>query len=332
MTTSIIQNKNDQLLIIVTKDGQALTCRVLDFSDPASYPSLFKELGYRCVMARPDLAGTPWIVALGMEGRNTTSPRVKMEGWSIAGDPQLLASLRVPVENFTWMGVAMARQFGLEDGYMVQLAVTHRGNSIVKQWMNWEDDDFVLEETDSMMLLPTEFSTVPLGPRFSVHRRGTFLRCVFTGDVYREFTRAATAEKENEQGWLAQVRVHLSKEGFCYVVIDGLVEAPASERGRSFLKTRGHQFLKLCSQHERLGGYLHLHPRDIDDTPLVPLPSGPDITVAWNLDASVSSMIVMPIALFGFRPERAEEDMAVCGFINGIFVPIDLEVLCDDST
>ncbi|MGA2059630.1 MAG: hypothetical protein ABSG67_04040 [Thermoguttaceae bacterium] len=333
MTTSITQNnKTDQLLIIVTKNGQALACRVLDFTDPASYRPLFKELSYRCVMARPDLAGTPWTVVLEMEGLNTAAPLVKMEGWSISGDPQLLAVLRVPVEKFFWIGVALARQLGLEHGYAIQVAVTNRGNPVVKQWMQWEDDDFVLEETDSTMLLPAEFSTEPLGPRFSIHRRGTFMRCVFTGKVYRKFTLAAAAEKENEQGWLAQVRVHLYGDGFCDVLIDDLVEAPASQRGRGFLKTPGHQFLKICRSHERVGGYLHLHPRDVEGTPLAPLPSGPDVTLAWNLDASVSSLIVMPIALFGFSPDRAVEDIAVCGFLNGILVPIDLEVLCDDST
>ena len=93
----------------------------------------------------------------------------------------------------------------------------------------------MLEETDAIMRLPTQFSTAPLGPRFSIHRRGTFLRCVFAADPYRAFARAAASEKEYEQGWLAQVRVHLS-EGCCYAVIDGLVEAPASQRGARFLE------------------------------------------------------------------------------------------------
>ena len=94
MTMSITQNKNDQLLVVLVKDGQALTCRVIDFSDPGSYPSLFKELGYRCVLVRDDLAGAPWTVALEMEGRNMAGPRLRIEGWSTVGDPELLSSLR----------------------------------------------------------------------------------------------------------------------------------------------------------------------------------------------------------------------------------------------
>ncbi len=332
MSASSMQTKNDQLLIVDTRNGQALGCRVLDFADPGSYPPLFKELGFRCVAAHPEYAGQPWRAALEMEGLGTAAPRVRMEGWSKDRDPQLLASLHVPVNNFAWLGVALARQLGLQDPYAVNIAVTNRRHAVVEQWMNIEDEDFVLERNDAAMVLPAEFDIAELGRRRIIHRRGTFLRCVFTGEVYEQFTAAAAAETQNEQGWLGQVRTHLAEEGICYIVIDGLVEAPASQRGRGFLRTPGRQFGRLYQQHERLGGYLHLHPRDVDGAQLSPLPSGPDNTLAWNLDACVSSMIVMPIALFGFRSQQAARDMAVCGFLNGILVPIDLEVLCDDSS
>jgi hypothetical protein len=332
MGKSAMRRKRDQLVVIVRRAGETSACRVLDFRDSTSYSPLFKELAYRCLAADPDLAGTPWEATLELVENLGQHTQLRMEAWSLGSRPRLLASLNIPVNHLAWIGVALAEQLRLEDGYTVHVAATDRQHPVVKRWMSWEDDDVALEETTATMRLPGNFSTAPLGPRRPIGRpRHSFLKCVFTPRTYREFTEAATLETENERGWLAQVRVHLAS-GSCYVVIDNLVEPPVADRGRGFLRTEGHQFFDLYQRYERLGGYLHFHPRELDSVPLSPLPSGPDTTLAWNLDASAAPMIVMPIAMFGFRPQQAALDITACGFLAGKLVPIDLEVLCDDST
>jgi hypothetical protein len=326
MGKSAVRKKCDQLVVIVSHAGKAAGWRVLDFRDATSYCPLFKELAYRSVAAEPGLAGTPWEARLRLEDAGD-APLLTIEAWSRGRRPRRLAALGVPVGHFAWIGAELAKQIGLEGDYTVQVAATDRHHPVVQRWMEWEDGDVAIEETPSTMTLPGDFSTEPLGPRRSIGRPlHSFLKCVFTLPAYREFTDAAAMERDNERGWLAQVRVHLAGQA-CHVVIDGLVEPPAVDRGRGFLRTEGRQFFDVYQRFERLGGYLHLHPRELDDVALAPLPSGPDTTLAWNLCACAAPMIVMPIAMFGFRPQREAADIAACGFLRGKLVPIDLEVL-----
>jgi len=331
MGKSAVREKHDQLVVVVSQGGEARACRVLDFRDSTSYCPLLKELAYRCVAADPGLAGMPWEARLALADLGPGT-QLTIEAWSLGRRARRLASLDVPLSHFAWIGAALAKQLGLPDGYTVQVAATDRHHPLVERWLKWEDDEVAIEETAATLLLPADFSIAPLGPRRPIGRpRHSFLKCVFTPQTYREFSEAAAAETENERGWLAQVRVHLAV-GACCVVIDNLIEPPAAQRGRGFLRTEGRQFFDLYRRYQRLGGYLHLHPRELDDVALAPLPSGPDTTLAWNLDACAAPMIVMPIAMFGFRPRQAAADMSACGFLAGKLAPIDLEVLCDAST
>ena len=154
---------------------------------------------------------------------------------------------------------------------------------------------------------------------------------IFTPDAWTAFVGAAAVETEIERGWIGQVRIHLV-DSTCYVVIDELVEVPA-EAGQCYLVTHGNQFFELHRRHQRLAAYLHLHPRKIEGiegikpVQLAPAPSGPDTTMAWNLDATTPLPVVLPIAMFGAREDHLDDDVAAHAFVHGLLSEIDLEVL-----
>ena len=101
---------------------------------------------------------------------------------------------------------------------------------------------------------------------------GTWLNCVFAADAWAAFTTAAADQTDVERGWLAAARMHLADRA-CFVVIEELFELPA-EASQLHLHTQGREFYRLHRQlGGRLGGYLHLHPREVDGVALRPSPS-----------------------------------------------------------
>ena len=315
------------VLVIVCREEKVVGQRILDLARGGHRP-LLKELAYRAVAGDPRLAGRAWQLQVQMEGVDSDQPHVRCEA-RLKGRPQApLAVIQVPVSNFAWVGVSIARQLELED-YTVHVAVPQSDHPAVGQSLAWEDDDFeVCFDSEPELQLPTDFSTDPLGPRRVVRRvgQGTWLKCVFEPGAWSEFLAAAAAETEVERGWLAAARMHLA-DGACFVVIEELFELPA-EHGQFYLHTQGRQFFQLHGQlGERLGGYLHLHPREVEGRALGPSPSGPDVTAAWNVEAASTLLSVFPIAMFGACPETCPSEVAAHGFTSGVIKEIDLEVL-----
>jgi hypothetical protein len=224
--------------------------------------------------------------------------------------------------------LAVAREGEIED-YTVHVAGPEPDHPLVQQSLQWDDDDFaVTADAAGELFLPTGFSTESPGPRRSIRRpgSGSWLRCVFRPQPWGRFTAAAAEETEVERGWLADARLHLVDDA-CLVVIEDLVELPA-EASQFHLHTQGRQFFALHQQlGQRLGGYLHLHPREVEGVALGPSPSGPDITAAWNVESAGTLLPVFPIAMFGVRPETYGTDVAAHAFVSGVIEEIDLEVI-----
>ncbi len=324
---TITTRANTHLLVLVKQGEQVLGQRILDVAR-GGYRPLLKELAYRAVATDPDrLAGRPWRFNLGLEAVDTDDPRLRCEARLKEGPQEPLAAISVPVGNFAWVGVAAAQKLKLEE-YSVHVAVPEPDNPLVRQSIDWEDDDFAVSFDDEPdLLLPTAFSTESLGPREVVRRvgSGTWLKCVFESEAWNTFLAAAAAVTKVERGWLAAARMHLADDA-CFTVIEELFEAPA-QAGQFYLHTQGHEFFQSHRElGPRLGGYLHLHPREVDGTALSPNPSGPDITVAWNLEAASTLLPVLPIAMFGASPETCATEVAAHAFVSGVIAEIDLEV------
>jgi hypothetical protein len=320
---------NTHLLVLVVRGEKVVAQQVLDLARGGHRP-LLKELAYRAVATDPaGLAGQPWQVHLDLEGVGTDKPCLRCEARLKHRPQPRLTVLPVPVGNFAWVGVELANELKIKD-YSVHVAVPDRSHPLVERSSAWEDEDFAVSFDDEPeLLLPSGFSTEPLGPRRVIARAGagTWLKCVFEPGAWDTFLTAAGNEREVERGWLATARMHLA-DGACSVVLERLDELPAEARGEYYLHTKGRAFYRL---HRRLGGklggYLHLHPREADGTPLSPAPSGPDVTVAWNVEAASTLVPVFPIAMFGARPETCGTDVAAHAFVSGVIGAIDLEVV-----
>src|SRR3990172_2087591 len=172
---------NTHVLVLVVRGEKVAGRRILDLAR-GGYRTLLKELAYRAVATDPArLAGRPWRFNLELEGIDSDNPHVRCAAWVKERPQPLLAAISVPVGNFAWVGVSVARQLKLED-YSVHVAVPDPDHPLVRQSQNWEDDDFAVSfEAEPDLRLPTNFSTEPLGPRQVVRRgeEGTWLKCVF---------------------------------------------------------------------------------------------------------------------------------------------------------
>jgi hypothetical protein len=315
------------LLVLVVQEGQVVGQRILDVAR-GGYRPLLKELAYRAVAGDPaKLAGRPWRLHLQLEAVDSDRPRLRCEARLKDQPHPPLAAVDVPVSNFAWVGMSIARQLEIKD-YSVHVAVPEPDHPLVQQSLAWEDDDFAVSlDGEPELLLPTAFSTEPLGPRRVVRRvgEGTWLRCLFEAEAWSAFLVAAANETEVERGWLASARLHLVDDA-CYVVLEQLHELEG-EAGQFYVRTLGREFFRLHRKLGRpLGGYLHLHPREVEGAALGPSPSGPDVTVAWNVESASTLVPVFPIAMFGASPEEPGTDVAAHGFVSGVIAEIALEV------
>ena len=327
--------ENTHLAILLSQQNKVAGLRVLDLAGGDCRP-LAKELAWRAVAVEPHLAGRPWQPSIEIESAESSSEqstgRVLLSAWLQDNEPRLAARVAVPANNFAMLGLQLGESLGLEAGsYNVHLATLPADHACVAQAANTGDDDFhVADSTVESLHFPSDFSTEPLGRRRGERRLGTFFRCVFTPAAWNAFLSAASRETEVERGWAARVQVHLF-DGACHLLIeDELCELPA-EAARHQLRTRGRDFLALYRQWgPRLAAYLHLHPPSVEAIELGPYPSGPDTTLACNVDAGTPLPVVLPIALFGARGSLAggdRIDVAAHAFLGGVLTEIDLEVL-----
>ena len=317
--------EDTHLLIVVVQDGSARGYRVLN--PPTDYRPLIKELAYRAVANEPAAAGEPWRLSVQIEGAGTLDPQLHLDAFRAEGEGRPLATMRVPVQNLSWLARAMAQELKLTGGFTFVVTVLASDSTAVREWSNLEDNDadFAVTEDDTEMVLPSQFTTDPIGPRRSITRVGSWLRCVLTKDVHEKFMASGAREKEIERAWVGATRIHLSKGG-AYTVIEEITEVPAEMAGREYLRAHGRDFLALHKQMDgRLGAFLHLHPSHHKDVELTPDPSSADSVVAWNLDASTGMLVSLPITMFG--TEVAEPKIAAHGYVDGLLSEIDLEVL-----
>jgi len=329
--SSLAAEAKTTLAVAVVVGDAARGVSLLRLNSPGSCGPLQKQLGYLAVMAHPERAGQRWQVALEPVPAGVgCRPMIRFEVWSCDTHPARLAERCVPIENFAHLGVVLARQLGVTQPYSVQItALDHQ--HVLNEDRNGEDGDIAFCERPELVL-PRDFSQTPLGPtRIVCQASPSWLRCVFPRDVYRAFLEAAAMPLENERGWVADVRVVIH-QGVISVLIEDLTEVPWVSASRYHIQTSGLQLYKLRQQHQRLGAYLHLHPREVEDEngrvlQLRPTPSGPDAVVAWDLDASSVFPVVCPIAMSAFRPDHENEDIAVSAFLDNLLHPITLEVL-----
>jgi len=325
--TAVGSPSDTHLLVLVAQGEQVVGHRILDVAR-GGYRPLIKELAYRAVATDPRrLAGRAWRLHLRLDAVQTDRPRLCCEAWPDGPADAPLATLGVPVDHFAWIGTSIAREQKLRD-YTVHVAVPEPDHPLVQKSLDWADDDFAVSvDARPELRLPAGFSVEPLGPRRVIRRggEGTWLKCVFDAGAWATFAAAAAEETEVERGWLAAARVHLADDA-CLVRVEELFELPG-EATQFHLHTQGREFFRLHRRLEgRLGGYLHLHPREVDGVALRPSPSGPDVTAAWNVDAASTLWPVFPIALFGARAESYGTDVAAHGFVRGVIGEIDLEV------
>lgn len=328
MRQAVADERATHLMVTIAQGGKAIAYRVLDIAR-GDYRLLTKELGYRAVTRDASLAGQPWRVALRLDGVGTESPTLRVEALADNGHvAPPAASLNLPMDNLAWIANQLAGRFNVKGNYSMFVRVLAPSDPLVGQWTEqMEDPDFELSESSVPALrFPSGFSTQPLGPRRVIRAAGSWLRCVFRRSVLEAFLDAASHETSEERGWAAATSIHVFG-GACYAVVEELVAMPATA-GRNFLVTHGRDFLALRARlGERLGGFCHLHPPDVEGQPLAPSPSAPDTVVAWNLDAVTPSPIVAPIAMFGATLADAPSRMAAHGYQAGILTEIDLEAL-----
>lgn len=319
------------VVVALSQSRQLLGYQTLDLA--RSGGPLTKELAFRAAANRPALAGTAFRLSVEIANVETERPYLLMEAWPEDPRAPRLAAMNVPVSHFARFGLAMASELSMDHDALadcsVHVIVPDPSSPVVKQAaLEWSDDDFDMAAGPEVgpLYLPEDFSTEPVEPRQILRHRGSFVHCVFSRRSWEDFTAAAEAETEVERAYGAPVRVHLAG-GDCFVVVlDGLVELPA-EAFKTGMIARGLDVLKL---HRRFGGqfaaFLHLHPREVDGTAIAPHPSPQDVNVAWNLDASSSQPVVLPIALFGAQLDQSQGDIAAHAFVGGSLSEVNLEL------
>lgn len=337
-STTRADPRRHHLVVMVAQgqEQQIVASRILDLE--TDYRPLVKQLGYRAVARWPELAGQPFELDVRLEAAETARPRLRLAAWHKA-DRRPLAAMDVPAGNFAWFACQMADRLQLKangtSDYSVHVAVLESDHRWVQQTDKPADEDFQLMEQRAELTLPTGFSTEPLGPRHVIRDVGSTTRCIFTPGAWSMFLNAAAKETEQERGWAAAGRVHLADGQCCVLVQEPLMELPAAATRHSLLTHGTDLFLCHSRLAGRLAAYLHLHPRSVDEKRLGPYPSGPDCTVAWNLDASTDLPVVLPIAMFGARAESPNEvppDVAAHAFVGGLLAEVTLEVLADDHS
>jgi len=324
------------LLASLSEAGRVLAYQTLDLAgSDASW--LRKYLECRALASRPQLAGLPWRLDLRLAGPES-DPHLRLSAFLAGPFSECVAREGIPLGNLLWIGVAMARQLGIASadyqGYQVAFEVLDEDDPLLhRDESNLEDEDFVVsEEATGLLRFTEDFSTRPPGPlRQSIRDvPDGWMRCAFTEGAWEQFAAAAEAEGQVERAFGAPMCVHLA-DGRCYLVIgQPVVELPA-EASPTSLITSGRELLKL---HRRFSGqfaYCHLHPRSVEGVAMTPYPSGPDVTVAWNLNASTALPICMPIALWGTGREPKPGEAAAHAFVKGLLTEIPLEVVGDNA-
>ena len=348
--------KATHLLMVVAQEGSPRGYRVLNL--PNDYRPLIKELAYRAVANEPGAAGGPWHLAIRLEDTDTPQPRLRLDACLVDRE-RPLARLCIPVQNLAWLARDMATELSLKGRFSFYVSVLSPNDPMVGKWSAATDDDadFEVDTQAAELQLPSQFTTEPIGPRRSVTRLGSWLRCVFKEDVFKEFVEAGAAENKVERCWVGATQLHLTKGG-AYSVIEEILEVPAIMAGREYVRALGRDFMQRHQQlGGRLGAFLHLHPPRYKNVPLSPHPSGPDSVVAWNLDASTPLLVSLPITMFGSGcaaasalreaeeavlapagahlrnkqekepPSSTRPRIAAHGYADGLLSEIDLEVL-----
>ncbi len=332
MRGSTLHDRAHHLLVYV-RQGTVRGYNIVDVRK--NYGPAVTELGARAVAAAPNLAGREWFPTLRVEAGADDHGRVLLEAYlesPLNVDDVILATIEIPVENLTWMAEGIAAKLRLDGRYSYGVQVLDPDDPLIQAAAaSDEDGNFEFDDCGSTLILPRGFHVgEPPFPRQIIAPAPTWLRCVFFRGALSQFLGAAAKETHSERGWAGIGSVYLTSAA-CYVVIEQLLELPVADAGRSFIHTRGRDFLKLRQQvGGNLTSYLHLHPAEIKGRRIPPFPSNSDAVLAWNFDLASEFPCVYPIALFGIDPKVPAGDFAVHGYDHGILTRVQAEASTDD--
>ncbi|MBN2564806.1 MAG: hypothetical protein JXB46_03765 [Candidatus Eisenbacteria bacterium] len=319
------------LVVAVLQNDKAIGGRLLNLANAGVGRVLMKELALRAVVGHPHLAGEGWRLALRiLDGSGDDASSLELAAFPEIrdGTGAPLAVLSVALSSLSWIGEAIARRLNLEEPYSFQVGLVEPDDPTLEAWLveQEENNDFVITAAPRELRLPGGFFSDSPGPRRTIRRKDSWLRCVLRNEVYAEFMDAAATEKQAERAWVGTSSIHLA-DGVIYVLVDRLAEAPA-QRQRYSLRTLGRDFYALRQRlGDRLNAFLHLHPSDINGVSATTQPSEADAEVAWNLEATTWLPVVLPIALFGCDPDDPGDGVAAYSFLGGVLTEVDLEVL-----
>jgi len=326
------QDKNDgfYMIIAVSQGRDLLGYRVLDIR--SEYQPLMKELAWRAVTKNPTLTGAVWEPRLQLQGLDTSAPSVLVEAY-LNGDNALqhsgrpLASMKVPVSNFSYFAAKIAAQLKVQGQYSYLVAIAEPDSKIVLDWYMEEEADFELaEDIKHTLILPDVFqdSVLPES-RKVVDKADTWLRCIFCKKAFDKYLGEAAKETDLERSWLGLGNIHFTQNS-CHVTIEQLIELPG-EASLYCITTHGRDWAKYHRKYgDKIVGFLHIHPRWAGTKEITPSPSENDRLVAWNIDLACSKPTVYPIAMFGADVDSPSEHVAVYGFNSGVLTRIQLEI------
>lgn len=312
------------VLVAVAQDGAVRNYTLVDATKEAR--PVLREVAYRAVAARPDLAGNAAALALRQDGTDIVF-EAREPGAGESSAP--LAGVAVSVHAFGGIAESLAKAAGLEGRFTYYALVCAPDAPVLETWSPPGAGEGGIEWVSGPaapdLLLPKELATGAFPRTRIVDPAGSWHRAVFSRQAFREFVSAASNESEKERGWIGVGEVHVTPEA-CRTVVRELREIPAAESSSHHLHTRGRDFHRLHGEigAGRLAAFLHLHPTGPEGGALYPEPSSEDLLVAYDFLATTALPPVFPIGRFG---AESTSDLSAHAFVGGVLTRIQLEIL-----
>ena len=134
MTTTPSTATKTHILLGLYREESLVGVQVL--YPPRAYKPLCKELAFRSLAKRPELAGQPWELTLRLlEGDSSTilcsATPIPSPG---NGIPEPLATVEVPLVKFQWLGVQMASRLNIEaKDCILQVSLLDADHDLVRE-------------------------------------------------------------------------------------------------------------------------------------------------------------------------------------------------------
>jgi hypothetical protein len=303
--------------------------------DAEKSPNLFavlrKEFEWRTVARHPELAGHPYTMNLSLVQGSTPAVQfdVQIDGceWSLP--------FRVPVQNLSHLGSALAGALEIEPPYQFRVMVCSTDDIAEMGFSRGAEED-AFEICDSLPLqLPLRQDFELESPDFvtRIVRRESPIwldRCVFEASAFEQFVQGARAATEVEQAWLGSARVIV--EGARITVVIESIDEVIGSAEKAAIRSDGAEVYRMLTKRPDASVYLHTHPRLEDDTTRQTgspgyahvIPSNPDVVVGHTLDALSRLPAIMPIAACALQDET---EFAAYAFAHGLLAPVSIEVV-----